>query len=162
MKRAIIFATLLLVAVTGCTEKRVDPATLYNKKAQLPNNLPYDPLQWRVITSGASRQDQTMSTLYGNDAAVNYARANAQHVYPNGAVLALVTWAWQEDPHWYGAQIPAEIKSIEFVQVQPAPDAERQARRIRTTPAARWPRRPMPTRPRKAPALPTSPACAQR
>lgn len=122
MKRAALFAALLLVAVTGCTEKRTDPATLYNHQAQVPNNLPFDPLQWRVITSGANRADATMSTLYGNDLAVTHARTTAQHAYPTGAVLSLVTWAWQDDPHWFGAQIPAAIKSIEFVQVQVAPD----------------------------------------
>ncbi len=38
--------------------------------------------------------------------------------YPAGSVLTLVTWFQQEDRHWYGAQIPGRIKSIEFVQVK--------------------------------------------
>jgi len=37
-------------------------------------------------------------------------------VYPEGAVLALVTWAQREDPHWFGARIPAAPQSVEFVQ----------------------------------------------
>ncbi|MGA7237229.1 MAG: hypothetical protein WBY44_16205 [Bryobacteraceae bacterium] len=37
--------------------------------------------------------------------------------YPIGAVLALVTWTKQEDDRWFGARIPAEVKSVEFVGV---------------------------------------------
>jgi hypothetical protein len=37
--------------------------------------------------------------------------------YPAGAVLALVTWAQREDPHWFGARIPDRPQSVEFVQV---------------------------------------------
>jgi hypothetical protein len=36
-------------------------------------------------------------------------------VYPAGAVLALVTWAQREDPHWFGARIPDRPLSVEFV-----------------------------------------------
>jgi hypothetical protein len=37
--------------------------------------------------------------------------------YTPGAVLALVTWAQRDDPHWFGARIPDAPQSIEFVQV---------------------------------------------
>jgi hypothetical protein len=43
--------------------------------------------------------------------------------YPPGSVLALVTWAQREDPHWFGARIPDRPLSVEFVEVsgeQPA------------------------------------------
>jgi hypothetical protein len=76
-----------------------------------------NPLQWRVITSAVNPQDSTMSTLFGNDSAVEYARTHSQHDYPAGSTLALVTWTEREDPRWFGAKIPGAVKSIELVKV---------------------------------------------
>jgi hypothetical protein len=87
------------------------------KQSALAGDLPSNPLQWKVITSAINKQDSTMSTLFGNDLAVQYARTNPQHDYPSGSVLSLVTWTHREDPHWFGATIPAEPKSVEFVTV---------------------------------------------
>jgi len=58
-----------------------------------------------------------MSTLYGNDQAFQYAHTHADSSYPNGSVLALVTWKQQEDPHWFGANIPGALQSIELVKI---------------------------------------------
>ena len=35
-------------------------------------------------------------------------------------MLALVTWVQRDDPHWFGARIPAMPQSVEFVQVAAA------------------------------------------
>ena len=62
----------------------------------------------------------TMATLYGNEAAMQsvHPRGTAMSpAYGTGAVLALVTWAQREDPHWFGARIPDAPKSVEFVEV---------------------------------------------
>ena len=75
----------------------------------------YQPLDWRVITSSVDHAHGTMSTLYGNDAAVDHARTSPQTPYPAGAVLAFVTWQQQEDKHWFGGRIPAAVNSVEFV-----------------------------------------------
>ena len=90
-----------------------------NKRAPLNVALPADPLQWNVITSFVDRPGSTMSTLYGNDTAVRYARSNSQHDYPAGSMLSLVTWTQEDDPHWFGAKIPGQVKSVEFVSVPP-------------------------------------------
>jgi len=37
-------------------------------------------------------------------------------VYPPGTVLALVTWAQRDDPHWFGGRIPDTPLKVEFVQ----------------------------------------------
>lgn len=58
-----------------------------------------------------------MSTLYGNDQAFQHAHTSADSSYPNGSVLALATWKQQEDQHWYGANIPGELQSIELVKI---------------------------------------------
>ena len=63
-----------------------------------------------------------MSTLYGNDIAIQYARTNSKHDYPSGSQIALVTWTRRDDPRYFGARIPDHIKSIEFVSVNASPD----------------------------------------
>ncbi len=121
MKRIYFIVLFVSVAISGCSQKRTAPAELINQQASLPGNLPYDPFQWRVITSGLNNKEATMFTLYGNDAAVNYARTTGQHAYPADSVLCLVTWTRKEDKHWFGGEIPSEIKSIEFVKASAPP-----------------------------------------
>jgi hypothetical protein len=79
--------------------------------------LPSNPLQGEVITSTVDRRTSTMSTFFGNEPAVQTARTGPNAKYPAGSVLALVTWQEKEDPHWFGAEIPGEVKSVEYVVV---------------------------------------------
>ena len=65
----------------------------------------------KVITTFINRKDSTMSTLYGNDIAVQNARKGQP--YGAGAVVSLVTWLQREDPHWFGGRIPAALSYIE-------------------------------------------------
>ncbi len=83
---------------------------------KLGGNLSDNPLDWRVITTSIDKRAATMSTLFGNDAAVEYARTSAGQNYPSGAVLSLVTWKQREDGHWFGARVPAAPVSVEFVR----------------------------------------------
>ena len=91
--------------------------TPINKEASLVGDLPFSPLQWKVISSNISRQNGTMATLYGNDLAVRHARQDLQATYPKGSTLALVTWFQRADSHWFGARIPEVVKSVEIVSV---------------------------------------------
>lgn len=110
-----VLLAVLLLPFAGCKGKPVEVNT--NLQAALTGALPYNPLAWRVVTSWGNDRDATMSTLYGNDAAVQYARTHRDEAYPEGAVLALVTWEERDDPHWFGAQIPSTVKSVEFVSI---------------------------------------------
>jgi len=87
--------------------------------AALPASLPYQPLGWNALTMYVDPTTHTMATLYGNDAAMQTAGREGS-AYPVGAVLGLVTWVQRDDPHWFGARIPAEPRSVEFVQVAAA------------------------------------------
>jgi len=111
-----------ILGMLGCSaaEPKI-PATI-NQSASLVGPLPANPLQWKIITSTINKADSTMSTLYGNDLAVRYARANSQHNYPTGSVLSLVTWTQREDDRWFGAKIPDQVKSVEFVGIDVASD----------------------------------------
>ena len=113
------FAALLLAATlsTGCSHHAPTSADLFNDPSAIPSGkLPYNPLQWKVITSAIDPQQKTMSTLYGNDMAVRSARAGDAS-YPDGSLLSLVTWSQRDDAHWFGARIPNELRSVEFVTI---------------------------------------------
>lgn len=79
----------------------------------LPAGMPYQPLSWNAITMYVDPHLLTTATLYGNQAALQAVRARG--TYPGDAVLALVTWAQRDDPHWFGARIPDRPLSVEFV-----------------------------------------------
>jgi len=109
--------TLVSLCMFGCSADEPKIAATFNQAATLVGDLPANPLQWQVITSSANKADSTMSTLYGNELAVKYARTNLQHDYPSGSMLSLVTWTQREDERWFGANIPDRAKSVEFVSV---------------------------------------------
>jgi len=67
----------------------------------------------KVITTFINKKDSTMSTLYGNDIAVQNARVGQP--YGAGAVVSLVTWLQRGDPHWFGGRIPGKLSSIEIM-----------------------------------------------
>ena len=99
-----------------------------NSAAALPTTLPYQPLAWSAITMYVDPQTHTMAMLYGNDAAMQTVQARRASpvagpkgpAYSPSAVLALVTWVQRDDPHWFGARVPAVPRSVEFVEVMAA------------------------------------------
>lgn len=118
MKVVSLIGALLLSGMLGCSQANPRVATTLNRNAALEGNLPLNPLQGRVITSWINKSESTMSTLYGNDVAVDYARTNSKQDYPGGSVISLVTWNQQEDDRWFGAKIPDTVKSVEYVFVK--------------------------------------------
>ncbi|HUZ95180.1 MAG TPA: cytochrome P460 family protein [Edaphobacter sp.] len=125
MKASYLFGAVFslgILSVIGCSNPYPPVVATLSQGAVLPGNLPSNPMQDRVITSWIDRRDATMSTLYGNDLAVQYSRTSQQQDYPSGSTLSLVTWTQQEDPRWFGAKIPAKVKSVEYVMVKTGPD----------------------------------------
>jgi len=118
MRDVCLAGAVLALGLVGCSEKtnpRVE--TRLNQDAALVGDLPSNPLQNNVITSWIDKKNATMSTLFGNDVAVKYARTDSEMKYPTGAVLSVVTWEQQEDPRWFGGNIPKTTKAVEFVTV---------------------------------------------
>jgi Cytochrome P460 len=112
------------------TETRILREEVINNDAALPASLPYQALRsgsiaWGAITMYVDPKIRTTATLYGNDVAMQAVQAGRSTrpdaskgpAYAAGAVLALVTWAQRDDPHWFGARIPDQPLSVEFVQV---------------------------------------------
>lgn len=122
MKPICLLILSLCLIISGCATRHTDEAKRINEQASITEELPFNPLQWRVVTSSINIQDSTMSTLYGNDSAVQHARTDPQTPYPAGSTFSLVTWSQQDDEHWFGARIPGQIKSIEFVTVGTDPN----------------------------------------
>jgi hypothetical protein len=114
------------LSILGCSSHQPRISADFNQGASLAGasaeSLPVNPLRWKVITSEFNKKDSTMSTLYGNELAAGYARTNSQHDYPAGAALSLVTWTQREDGRWFGAKIPDQLRSVEFVTVEAGPD----------------------------------------
>jgi len=115
----VLAAALLLI---GCSQPNARVATRFNCDAEVSGELPYNPLQWEVIASTLNHNDHTLATVLGNDRAISYARKNASHEYPAGSVLSVMTWSQEEDPRWFGGNIPGNVRSVEFVEVQSGPD----------------------------------------
>jgi hypothetical protein len=120
--KIVYLLAIILFATVGCTDSGSHVTAELNENAALSGKLPYNPLQWRIITTAINKHDSTMYTLYGNDVAIQYARTNSQNDYPVGAVLALVMWNQRDDSRWFGAKIPDRVKSVEFVTVGPGKD----------------------------------------
>ncbi len=119
-----LVAVTLAFTIFGCAGDEPKITATFNQSAALMGDLPRNPLQRRVITSGATSTDETMYTLFGNEIAVDYARSSAQPPYPSGSMLSLVTWTQREDARWYGGEIPDQVKSVEYVSVEVAPDGQ--------------------------------------
>jgi hypothetical protein len=104
---------------------KVSDEEVVNNTAALPTSLPYQPLTWNAITMYVDPQTHTTATLYGNETAMQAVQSRGTApadgtkgpAYPVGAVLALVSWAQRDDPHWFGARIPDVPRSVEFVQI---------------------------------------------
>jgi hypothetical protein len=117
-----MLAAALLLMLIGCSQPNARVTTRFNRDAEVSGELPYNPLQWEVIASTLNNNDHTLATVLGNDRAIAYARKNAAHAYPAGSVLSVITWSQEEDPRWFGGNIPGNVRSVEFLEVQSGPD----------------------------------------
>jgi hypothetical protein len=90
-----------------------------NAAASFPETLPWQPLGWRPITMYEDPKTHTTATLYASGAArqVLDGEGAPSLAYASGSLLALVTWAQRDDPHWFGGRIPDAPLRVEFVQV---------------------------------------------
>jgi len=117
-----VLAAALLLMLIGCSQPNARVITRLNRDAEVSVELPFNPLQWEVIASTLNHNDHTLATVLGNDRAIPYARKNASHEYPAGSVLSVITWSQEEDPRWFGGNIPGKVRSVEFLEVQSGQD----------------------------------------
>ena len=113
MKSLYILFVVFILASFACNNRKPSEELL-NKKASIPASFKFD-RSLKVITSSFNRKNKTMSTLYGNDLALQTAIAG-NISYPAGENFTLVTWKQQEDDRWFGARIPGDLLSVEVIK----------------------------------------------
>ncbi|CAL1519081.1 hypothetical protein [Chitinophaga sp. MM2321] len=108
------YAVAVALFLASCTSPDRDNL---NEKAsvQAADELPENPLLLIPITFSINPKEGSMSTLYGNNEAMQHAKLNSGNAYPAGSVLYEVTWKQKSDSLWYGANIPDQIIRVERV-----------------------------------------------
>ncbi|MEG0929039.1 hypothetical protein [Chryseobacterium sp.] len=114
MKKCSLYLILAFMLFVSC-EKNPENVLNLEASVQQSDELKENPLLMNPITSSIQPKIKTMSTLYGNDIAFDYAKKNFNSNYPQNAVLYEVTWAQQPDELWFGANIPKDIISVEKI-----------------------------------------------
>lgn len=87
-----------------------------NASVNTLGDLPENPLLLNAITVFMHPRDSTITVLYGNDSAYNYAKVNSNGNYPESAVLYRVNWQMHADEQWFGANVPERIKTIDRLE----------------------------------------------
>lgn len=113
MKSIYILFPAMALVMASCSN-RTDPAKLINKEASLPESFNFNKMNLKVVNSSINQKKATMSTLYGNDNALNALKADSG--IRTNEVLAFVTWKQKEDEHWFGARIPGDLQSLELIK----------------------------------------------
>lgn len=78
------------------------------------NREMFDAKGLHVITVFANRIQQTMSVMYGNEAAVSTALSGYQQ-HTEGERFTLVTYEQTDNKYWYGSYINGRVKHVESV-----------------------------------------------
>ncbi|MEH6309180.1 hypothetical protein RYH73_26245 [Olivibacter sp. CPCC 100613] len=110
-----ISLSIVVLSLFGCNPKN---GLGLNENASINNlgNLSENPLLLKAISASIHQKDNSMTMLYGNDFAYNYAKMSSKDNYPTGSILYGVTWQLQEDEQWFGANIPENIRKIERIE----------------------------------------------
>ena len=106
--------SILIVFVSFLAACSNPPGNPLNQEASFPASFDLTKMNFKVITSSLNKKQATMSTLYGNEAALKAARDSTQH--QPGETYALVTWKQKADGHWFGANIPGDLQSVTMLK----------------------------------------------
>ena len=112
----ILFGYLLFL--TACSNP---PASTLNSEASFPASFDLTKMNLKVITSSLNKKQGAMSTLYGNAMAFKTATDSTAH--QPGETYALVTWKQKADSHWFGANIPGDLQSVNLLKTTGQPGA---------------------------------------
>jgi hypothetical protein len=111
---AIILVAVFVINLCSCNERATDN-DLYNTQATVPAKFDFSKLNLIVLNTSVNKMKNTMSILYGNEIAYDLLK-NSKNTIMKGEMLTLLTWKQQEDKHWFGANIPGALLSVEIVQ----------------------------------------------
>lgn len=121
MKKYFLYLVSASLWMVACSKKEenVNSVAAIQKNDELTEN----PLLMIPLASSIRPVDHTMSTLYGNRMAAEYAKTHSEGNYPEGSILYEVTWKQKPDGVWFGGNVPQEIQSVEQVIVDNADHA---------------------------------------
>lgn len=68
---------------------------------------------WRVLGVSHRLDKKWVRAILGNDEAINAARSGKTTPYPDGAIIAKLSWKEQTHPNWPQAVIPGEFVGAE-------------------------------------------------
>ncbi|MFB9845454.1 hypothetical protein [Mucilaginibacter ginsenosidivorans] len=126
MKFHILLFVLAALSITACKQDKA-PDEDINYKASVPSAFGISNLG--LIASSINKRQHTMATLYGNSVSVSRSRSNGP-IAP-GEKLVLVTWKQKPDEHWFGANIPADVESVEQITTASDPQTIHYSRYMR-------------------------------
>ena len=115
-----ILCGLIILLFPSCSDRKMPEGPL-NATASLPPAFQFGQKGYKVITSFFNKKAGSVSMLFGNEKAKQVSMDNNQS--PDGAEWALVSWKTMADKHWFGAEIPGELISVEIIDA----DAEQTA-----------------------------------
>lgn len=110
MRIKFVISLPLIVLAAACSHP-VAPQLIINQGASVPVAFHLQDL--RVIASSINKKHKTMSTLYGNSKAVS--RVRSGRTVGAGEELVLITWQQKADENWFGANVPANVASVEKI-----------------------------------------------
>lgn len=116
MKKIINLLFAGSILLSSCSDKP-NQVKLINDLASLPPAFNFDKLGLKVFSSSLNNKQNTMSTLYANTVALQNAIKGSKEHLP-GETFALITWKTKADDHWFGANIPAELQSLELLNTR--------------------------------------------
>ncbi|WP_346315901.1 hypothetical protein [Chitinophaga sp. YIM B06452] len=103
---------LFVLLATACSREKAPapaPEDIYNSEGLT------------VITSSFNSSRQTMSTLYGNAAAL---KAAGDSIHQPGEDYRLVTWKQQSHPLWFGSNKNGAVTTVERITITVAADGK--------------------------------------
>lgn len=113
MKKYILYIVSVSLLMIACSKKQENVNSL--AVIQKNDDLTESPLLMVPLASSVRPMNHTMSTLYGNKRAAEYAKTHSEGNYPRGSKLHEVTWKQKPDEGWFGGNAPEEILSVEQV-----------------------------------------------
>lgn len=110
MKKLILAAAVLAAGAGVVLAKKEKPAPAPNGIA-----LPADFADWRLLSTSARSDNDTLRAILGNKAAIKAASEGRTNPWPDGAVLAKVVWKRTTLEAWPPASVPGDFVHVEFM-----------------------------------------------
>jgi hypothetical protein len=70
-------------------------------------------IDWRVLSVSHRLDKKYVRSIVGNDVAINAARAGKTQPWPDGSVLAKLSWKEETHPNWPQAVVPGAFVNAE-------------------------------------------------